>query len=142
MVKKTITYTDYDGNERTEDFYFNLSNAEVMEANLNMEGGLKAYIEQIIAAKDQLKLVKLFKEVLMMSVGKKSPDGRLFMKSDTIRAEFEASPAYSEIYMGLVTDADAAGKFIDAVMNLKPENVNPAMNMAATANAAPAIALN
>ena len=140
MVKKTITYTDYDGNERTEDFYFNLSNAEVMEANLNMEGGLKAYIEQIIAAKDQLKLVKLFKEVLMMSVGKKSPDGRLFLKNDQIRAEFEASPAYSKIYMGLL-DAEEASAFINGVIGLKPEDVNPAMNMAATANAVPALNL-
>ena len=104
MLKKTISYTDYDGNQRTEDFYFNLSKAEITEMELSMEGGMRAYIKRIIAAKSQLELVKLFKDVVLKSYGKKSADGRLFMKNDTIRAEFEAHPAYSMIYMDLVTN--------------------------------------
>ena len=105
MLKKTISYTDYDGNQRTEDFYFNLSKAEITEMELSMEGGMRAYIQRIIAAKSQLELVKLFKDVVLKSYGKKSTDGRLFMKNDTIRAEFEAHPAYSMIYMDLVKQA-------------------------------------
>ncbi len=141
MLKKTITYTDYDGVQRTEDFYFNLSKAEITEMELSMEGGMRAYIQKIIAAKSQLALVTLFKEIVMKSYGKKSQDGRLFMKNDTIRAEFEAHPAYSMIYMDLVTDEAKASAFVNGIMPADAQNVNPAMEMAATANAAPALSV-
>lgn len=138
MLKKTISYTDYDGNQRTEDFYFNLSKAEITEMELSMEGGMRAYIQRIIAAK---KLVKLFKDVVLKSYGKKSADGRLFMKNDTIRAEFEAHPAYSMIYMDLVTDEAKASAFVNGIMPADMPNQNPAMEMAATASAAPALSV-
>lgn len=141
MLKKTITYTDYDGTERTEDFYFNLSRAEITEMELSMEGGMRAYIQKIIAAKSQLALVTLFKEIVMKAYGKKSADGRLFMKNDTIRAEFEAHPAYSMIYMDLVTDEAKASAFVNGIIPADAQNVNPAMEMAATANAAPALSV-
>lgn len=141
MLKKTITYTDYNGTERTEDFYFNLSRAEITEMELSMEGGMRAYIQKIIAAKSQLALVTLFKEIVMKAYGKKSADGRLFMKNDAIRAEFEAHPAYSMIYMDLVTDEAKASAFVNGIMPADAQNVNPAMEMAATANAAPALTL-
>ena len=134
MLKKTISYTDYDGNQRTEDFYFNLSKAEITEMEMSMEGGMRAYIKRIIAAKSQLELVKLFKDVVLKSYGKKSADGRLFMKNDTIRAEFEAHPAYSMIYMDLVTNEAKASAFV------MPKQ-NPAMEMAAAASAAPALSV-
>lgn len=141
MLKKTITYTDYNGTERTEDFYFNLSRAEITEMELSMEGGMRAYIQRIIAAKSQLALVALFKEIVMKAYGKKSADGRLFMKNDAIRAEFEAHPAYSMIYMDLVTDEAKASAFVNGIMPADAQNVNPAMEMAATANAAPALSV-
>ena len=141
MLKKTITYADYDGNERTEDFYFNLSKAEITEMELSMEGGMRAYIQKIIAAKSQLALVKLFKDVVLKSYGKKSADGRLFMKNDAIRAEFEAHPAYSEIYMELVTDQAKASAFVNGIMPADMANQNPAMEMAATASAVPALSV-
>lgn len=141
MLKKTISYTDYDGNQRTEDFYFNLSKAEITEMELSMEGGMRAYIQRIIAAKSQLELVKLFKDVVLKSYGKKSTDGRLFMKNDTIRAEFEASPAFSAIYMELMSDAQKAANFINGLMPADLRNQNPAMEMAATASAAPALSV-
>ena len=141
MLKKTITYTDYNGTERTEDFYFNLSRAEITEMELSMEGGMRAYIQKIIAAKSQLALVTLFKEIVMKAYGKKSADGRLFMKNDAIRAEFEAHPAYSMIHMDLVTDEAKASAFVNGIMPADAQNVNPAMEMAATANAAPALSV-
>lgn len=141
MLKKTITYTDYNGTERTEDFYFNLSKAEITEMELSMEGGMRAYIQKIIAAKSQLALVTLFKEIVMKAYGKKSADGRLFMKNDAIRAEFEAHPAYSMIYMDLVTDEAKASAFVNGIIPADAQNVNPAMEMAATANAAPALSV-
>ena len=141
MVKKTITYIDYDGTERTEDFYFNLSEAEVTEMQLSVEGGMRGYIEKIVAAKSQLELVKLFKDVVLTSYGKKSADGRLFMKNDTIRAEFEAHPAYSMIYMDLVTDEAKASACVNGIMPTAMPSQTPAMEMAATASAAPALSV-
>ena len=141
MLKKTITYTDYNGTERTEDFYFNLSKAEITEMELSMEGGMRAYIQKIIAAKSQLALVTLFKEIVMKAYGKKSADGRLFMKNDAIRAEFEAHPAYSMIYMDLVTDEAKASAFVNGIMPTDMPSQNPAMEMAATASAAPALSV-
>lgn len=139
MVKKTITYIDYDGTERTEDFYFNLSEAEITEMQLSVEGGMRGYIEKIVAAKSQLEVVKLFKEILLRSYGKKSLDGRLFVKNEANTAEFVANPAYSKIYMELVTDTDAATKFVNALIPANTQNQNPAMAMSATADAAPAL---
>lgn len=139
MVKKTITYIDYDGTERTEDFYFNLSEAEITEMQLSVEGGMRGYIEKIVAAKSQLEVVKLFKEILLRSYGKKSLDGRLFVKNEANTAEFVANPAYSKIYMELVTDTDAATKFVNALIPANTQNQNPAMAMAATEAAAPAL---
>lgn len=141
MVKKTITYTDYDGTERTEDFYFNLTKAELMEMQLSMEGGMRAYIQRIMAAKSQLALVNLFKQILLLSYGKKSDDGRLFLKNDTIRAEFEAHPVYSQIYMELSLNEEKAAEFINGLIPADMRNQNPAMEMAATANAVPALSM-
>lgn len=141
MVKKTITYTDYDGTERTEDFYFNLTKAELLELQLSMEGGMRAYIERIMASKSQLDLVKLFKDILLLSYGKKSDDGRLFLKNDAIREEFEAHPVYSQIYMELALDAAKAAEFVNSLIPADMRNQNPAMEMAATANAVPALSI-
>lgn len=141
MLKKTVTYTDYNGVERTEDFYFNLTRSELIEMHLTTEGGMDEKINSIINAKSQPELEKLFKEILLKSYGKKSPDGRLFMKNDEIRAEFEASPVYDELYMKLFTDENAAADFVNGVIPQVQPKANPAMQMAATANAAPALTL-
>ena len=100
---------------------------------------MRAYIQRIIAAKSQLELVKLFKDVVLKSYGKKSADGRLFMKNDAIRAEFEAHPAYSMIYMDLVTDEAKASAFVNGIMPADMPNQNPAIEMAATVSAASAL---
>lgn len=141
MLKKTVTYTDYNGVERTEDFYFNLTRSELMEMHLTTEGGMDEKINSIIKAKSQPELEKLFKEILLKSYGKKSPDGRLFMKNDEIRAEFEASPVYDELYMKLFTDENTAADFVNGVIPQVQPKANPAMQMAATANAAHALTL-
>ena len=141
MIKKTISYVDYDGTKRTEDFYFNLSKAELMEMQTSMEGGMRGYIQRIMAANNQVELMKLFKNILLMSYGKKSDDGRLFVKNDSIRAEFEAHPAYSEIYMELMSNEQKAADFINGLIPADLRDQNPAMEMAATANAVPALSV-
>jgi len=127
MLKKTITYKDYDGNDRTEDFYFNLSKAECMEMELSTDGGMQQMIERIVSEKDNAKIVKVFKEIILKSFGKKSPDGKRFYKSEEISSEFAATEAYSELFMELATDADAASRFISSVLPVAPEDAQKAL---------------
>ena len=108
MLKKTISYTDYNGVERTE--------AELMEWELGTEGGLSNVAQRIIDAKDQKAIINLFKELLIKAYGEKSADGRRFMKSDEISQAFTESPAYSILYMELATDDKAAANFINGIM--------------------------
>lgn len=119
MLKKTITYTDYDGVERTEDFYFNFTEAELMEWQLVTNGGLTSYVQKIVDAKDQPRLITLFKELLLKAYGIKSEDGRRFIKSEKISEEFSQNPAYSILYMELVTDDKLAADFVNGIIPAK-----------------------
>lgn len=123
MLKKTITYTDYDGNERTEDFYFNLTKAECLEMELGSNGGMKKYVERIIAAQDGKQLVSLFKEIIDKSYGVKSLDGKRFVKNQEVLDEFKQSEAYSELFMELATSSDSAAAFVNGVLPVIPENM-------------------
>lgn len=116
MRKETITYTDYNGVERTEDHFFNLSKAEIMEMELSIDGGLSETINRIINAKDVPALIKLFKKLLLDSYGVKSPDGKRFIKSDALSTEFAQTEAYSQLFMKLATDADAASAFVNGII--------------------------
>ena len=116
MIKKTITYTDYDGNERTEDFYFNLSKAELTEMETSTTGGLQKTIERITQEQDGRKLIELFKDIILRSYGKKSLDGRRFVKSKELAEDFSQTEAYSELFMELATDDQAASAFIKGVL--------------------------
>lgn len=116
MIKKSITYTDFNGVERTEDFYFNLTKAEILEMEMGTTGGLTEMITNIVAAQDQPAIIKIFKDLVLRSYGKKSPDGRRFMKSDEIRDDFAQTEAYSQLFMELATDADAAAKFVNGIV--------------------------
>lgn len=116
MFKKTIEYTDYNGEKRKEDFYFNLNKAELMEMQLSQNGGLQNHLMRIIRTKDTPELVKMFKEIILMAYGEKSPDGKKFMKSDEIRKDFECSEAYSELFMELATNSDSAAEFVNALL--------------------------
>lgn len=116
MLKKRITYTDYNGNERNEDFYFNLNKAEVMEMELSTSGGLVETMQRVIDAQDTSTLVKIFKDLVLKSYGQKSLDGKRFIKNDQLREEFEQSEAYPTLFMELATDADAAAKFVTGIM--------------------------
>ena len=115
MLKKTITYEDYNGVERTEDFYFNLTKAELTEMELSTEGGLEAMIKRIVAEKNVPAIIKIFKELVLKAYGEKSPDGRRFIKNDEVRDAFAQTEAYSEIFMELATDADAAAAFVNGI---------------------------
>lgn len=116
MLKKTITYTDYNGLERTEDFYFNLSKAEIMEMELSTSGGFSATVNKIIAAKDVTELFGLFKGVILKAYGEKSPDGKRFIKSEELSTAFAQTEAYSILFMELSMDANAAADFMNGII--------------------------
>lgn len=116
MLKKTITFTDYNGVERTEDFYFNLNKAEVMEMEMGTTGGFAEMINGIIAAKDVPALISIFKDMILKAYGQKSPDGRRFIKSKELSEEFSQTEAYVSLYMELATDDEAAANFVNGIM--------------------------
>ena len=119
MIKKTVTYTDFNGNERTEDFYFNLTQVELAELDLGVSGttgGLLELLKKIVREKDQRQIVEYFKKIVLMAYGEKSVDGRHFEKSEKIRNGFAPTEAYSNIFMELAKDADKAAEFINGIM--------------------------
>lgn len=136
MLKKTITFTDYFGEERTQDFYFNLTKSELMEMNLSADGGVERLIEKIIQTNDRKKLVTYFKDIILKSYGEKSDDGFQFMKGEEVSKRFEQSPAYDQLFMELATNADKAADFINGIVpkevseQMKKQRENPNMNPA------------
>lgn len=116
MLKKTITYTDFNGMERSEDFYFNLTKAEVMEMEMSTVGGLSEMIQRIISAQDTPSIIKVFKDLVLKSYGEKSADGKRFIKTPEITEAFSQTEAYSVLFMELATDADAAAAFVNGII--------------------------
>ena len=116
MLKKIITYTDYNGVERTEPFYFNLSKAELMEMELGVTGGMTEMLNKIIAAKDAPSLMKTFKEMIMKAYGVKSDDGKRLIKSEELSIAFTQTEAYNVLFMELITDDKAAADFVNGII--------------------------
>ena len=116
MLKKIITYIDYNNVERTEPFYFNLSKAELMEMELGVTGGMTEMLDKIIAAKDAPSLMKTFKEMIMKAYGVKSDDGKRLIKSEELSIAFTQTEAYSVLFMELITDDKAAADFVNGII--------------------------
>ena len=116
MYKYTATYTDYDGVERTEDFLFNLSEAEIVEMEYGVTGGMQRMLEQIVAAKDTKRIMDAFKDLIKRAYGVKSPDGRRFEKDEKLSKEFTETPVYSDMFMKFARDADAAAEFVNKII--------------------------
>jgi hypothetical protein len=116
MLKKVITYKDYNDVERTETFYFNLNKAELTEMEMSITGGMTNLLEKIVAEKDNKRIIEIFKELILKSYGVKSDDGRRFEKSKELREEFEQTEAYSQLFMELATNAEAASAFVNGII--------------------------
>ena len=138
MLKKTITYTDYNGTPRKEDFYFNLTQAEVTEMEVSVEGGLVEMINRIVAAQNGKVIIETFKDIILRAYGEKSPDGRRFIKNQEVRDAFAQTEAYSNLFMELATDAKAASEFVNGIVPPKMEKAAPA-DQSAEAPAVPEI---
>lgn len=124
MLKKNIKYVDYDGNERAEDFYFNLNKAEVIELQLGTVGGLTKTLEKIVQEKDASRIIEYFKTLILKAYGEKSADGRRFIKSQELCDAFEQTEAYSELFIELASDAKMAAEFINGVLPKEAADVN------------------
>lgn len=116
MLKKTITYKDYNDNERTEDFYFHLNKAEILEIELGTTGGLTEQIRRIVAAQDGPAIIATFKKIILQAYGEKSLDGKRFIKSEELSTAFSQTEAYSQLFMELSTNAEAAADFVNAIV--------------------------
>lgn len=116
MIKKTITYTDYNGTERTEDFYFNFTEAELMEMEYETDGGMSETIQRIIKSNDTAGLIRIFKDFVLKAYGEKTLDGKRFSKSKEISDSFASTEAYSIIFMELATDSKAASEFVNGLI--------------------------
>lgn len=116
MLKKTITYTDYNGVQRTEDHYFNLSKAELTEMEVTTVGGFGEMLQSIVNAQDAPSLMKIFKDMILKSYGEKSPDGKRFIKSEELSTAFSQTEAYSELFMELMTSDGAAAAFVNGIV--------------------------
>lgn len=115
MLKKTIKYIDFDENERTEDFYFNLTKAEIMEMHLTTEGGLEKFIDKIVKTNNTKQLVEIFKDLILKSYGEKSLDGKRFIKTPELREAFAQTEAYSNLFMELAQNEQAAIAFVNGI---------------------------
>lgn len=127
MLKKTITYIDYDDNKRTEDFYFNLTKAEVTEMELSTSGGLSKMLQKIVAELDTKPIIEMFKDLILKAYGEKSPDGKRFIKNKELRDAFSQTEAYSELFMELAENADAAAAFVNGIT--PNVNIEPTVNL-------------
>lgn len=134
MLKKTITYTDYNGVSRTETFWFNLSKAEILEMQLTTDGGLAEMLQKIIETKDAPSLVTIFKDFIFKAYGEKSPDGKRFIKSKELSEAFSQTEAYSQLFMELATNDEAAAAFINAVIPADMAKETAAQNVQVISN--------
>ena len=135
MVVKKIKYTDFNGVEREEEFMFNLTEAEITEMELTTDGGLSDSIKKIISAQDTPQIIETFKMLLLKSYGEKSADGRRFIKSDELSKEFTQTNAYSQLFMELAYDDNAAIAFINGII---PESMRERVDENNSDNASPA----
>lgn len=130
MIKKTITFTDYDGNERKEEFRFNLNKAEIIRMELTTKGGLIEMVDRAVKAKDVDTLFRIFEDLVQKSYGVKTLDGRGFTKKKEDLDDFMATEAYSELITELVTNAEAAADFVNGIIpaNLEKQ-ITPAVSL-------------
>ena len=126
MLKKTITYTDFNGNDVTDDFYFNLTQAEILKIEMGTQKavGLEATVLALQEEKDGGKLMELFERIIRMSIGKKSPDGKRFIKTPEIADEFMETQAYSDLVMSFIEDSSKGAEFFNSII---PQQEKPAI---------------
>lgn len=115
MIKRPISYTNFDGQPKTKEVYFHISLAEMVEMEASVPGGFRANLMKIIEAEDAEAIVNAVKQFILMAYGQKSQDGESFVKTEQGRIDFSQTAAYQSLFMELATDADKAGDFINGI---------------------------
>ena len=128
MLKKTITYTDYNGTEWTEDFYFNISKAELMDMEMGINGGMSTMINKIIATHDNAALYKLFTDLITKAYGEKSLDGKRFVKSKELSDSFVQTEAYSALLDDFLSNSESAAAFVNGILPKLDNKTLPSSN--------------
>lgn len=128
MYTKTIKYTDYNGVEREENFYFNLNKAELLKMEMSKKGGLAEMINRIVQSQDAPAIMEVFEDLILKAYGEKDAEGKRFVKSEEISQAFKQTEAYSILFMELATDANAASEFINKII---PQDLNQQMQASA-----------
>lgn len=130
MYKETVTYKDFNGTERTEDVYFNLSETELIKWQNSIDGGLYDHLKKIINSKDQKEIMNLWDTIILKAYGEKSADGRRFMKTPEITEAFSQTVIYDILYKKYLNDSEAGARFINAIIpadlasKVTPESAN------------------
>ena len=138
MFSRTFTYKDYNGNTRTDTWYFNLDKAELVKMELGAWGGLDALMKRLVREENPEKIVETFEKIILTAVGEKSPDGRKFIKNEEIREDFRQTPAYADLFYELVMDSEKANAFFKACM---PEELAAAITEKENAEKAKVVSL-
>lgn len=117
MLTKTITYTDFLGKERTEDFMFNYTKADVQRLLFSTKEGLPDFLKRIVREEDRTKMFGFLEEFVLKAYGEVSADGRRFIKSDELSEGFKQTNAYSELLDEFIDGGDEAiAAFVNAVV--------------------------
>jgi len=116
MLKKTITYEDLNGETVSEDYFFHLSKAELIELEMSHQGGLSTWLQSVVSAEDGASIIREFKKIILSAYGKRSDDGKRFVKTQELRDEFESTEAYSALFVELVTKTESAIEFVNGVI--------------------------
>lgn len=116
MLKKTITYKNFNNEEVSEDFYFHLTEAEITKLEMGQKGGLSEALKRIIESEDGAGVIEILQHIILTAYGKRSEDGKRFIKNDLLRQEFESTQAFSDLFMEMATNADAASTFVNGII--------------------------
>lgn len=130
MIKKTIKFKDLDDNEVADDFYFNITKAEGLKLHMGRKGGLSEYVEEIVKSEDNLEILAILDQILKTALGRRSEDGRRFIKTEEIWLDFFESDAYSELVVEFFTDPTSMALFVEGVL---PKDMGEALEKALAA---------
>lgn len=111
MLKKQVTYKDYDGNDKTTTLYFHLNKFEWLELETYTKGGLIENLKHAIETGNAKKTIDILKKIILRSYGEKDPETGSFEKSDDIAIRFSKTDAFSELFYELAYNEEAAQSF-------------------------------
>jgi hypothetical protein len=116
MLKRDITYENFDGEKVTETFYFNLTKSEIVELEVGYDEGLQEVLQRIIKTENRKRLIEEFKRIILLSYGERSEDGKRFVKNDQLREGFAQTAAYDALFIELATNEESAAVFIKGII--------------------------